>query len=168
MTEKPTPQADFISALVWLAFAALVITGAWTMDRLEAQHINPYTAPGLVPGLLGVGIAIMGALLLVRAMRAGGHRWVRSPIAAKSVDRGRLWLALVLCLVFGAVLVGRGLPFWLATMVFVAVTTFLFQWPERRSKGQLGRGALVALACGAGTAAAVTLVFQEIFLVRLP
>jgi diaminopimelate epimerase len=44
----------------------------------------------------------------------------------------------------------------------------IFQWPERRRNGTLARGALIALACGAGTAAAVTAVFQEIFLVRLP
>jgi hypothetical protein len=168
MTEKTSPQADFISALLWLAFSLALIWGSWTMDRLEGQHINPYTAPGLVPGLLGLGIAIMGVLLLLRSMRAGGHHRAVAAVAPSQINRGRLWLGLALCLGYGALLVGRGLPFWLSTAIFVTAAIVLFQWSERRSRGELGRGVAVALACGLGTAAAVTLVFQEIFLVRLP
>ena len=38
----------------------------------------------------------------------------------------------------------------------------------RRARGELGRGIAVAAACAIGTAAGVTAVFQEVFLVRLP
>jgi hypothetical protein len=59
-------------------------------------------------------------------------------------------------------------PFWLATALFVFVAIAALRWGERRARGELGRGLLVAALCAAGTAASVTLVFQELFLVRLP
>src|SRR5262245_53026791 len=113
------------------------------MDRLEAQHINPYTAPGLVPAALGAGIFVLGALLLVRAVRdrggagtAGGRASVR-----------RFLLAAALCVVYAAGLVGRGPPFWLATALFVFVAIMAFRWPELKAEGRLARGAAVAAAC---------------------
>jgi hypothetical protein len=50
--------------------------------------------------------------------------------------------------------------------VFAAIAAL--EWPERRKLGTIGRGLALATVCGAGTAAGVTLVFQELFLVRLP
>ena len=80
----------------------------------------------------------------------------------------RFLLAAVLCVAYAAGLVGRGPPFWLATAVFVFVVILAFRWAELKADGRLARGAAVAAACAIGTAAAVTLVFQELFLVRLP
>ncbi len=164
--DKPSPAADLVWSLAWIAFGAAVVYGSWTMDRLEQMNINPYTAPGLVPGLLGVGILLMGAMLLVRALRAGGFKAQRPADGASNL--GRLALATVLCLGYGAGLVGRGIPFWAATFVFVFVSITLFQWPERRARGKMRRGLAVAAACALGAALGVTLLFQELFLVRLP
>jgi hypothetical protein len=55
----------------------------------------------------------------------------------------------------------------------VAAALYLFahlpaQLPERRAKGELARGALVALAVAIGVALAETIIFQSLFLVRLP
>jgi putative tricarboxylic transport membrane protein len=164
--DRPSPAADLVWALVWIAFGAAVAYGSWAMDRLESMHINPYTVPGLVPGMLGGGIVLMGAMLLARALRAGGFNVPRRADDASAP--GRLVLATALCLAYGAGLVGRGIPFWAATFLFVFVAIALFQWPERRARGELGRGLAVAAACAVGTAAGVTLLFQELFLVRLP
>lgn len=165
--EKPSPRADLVWSLVWIAVGAAIFYGGFAMDRLERQHINPYTAPGLVPALLGAAIVLMGVILLVRAVRAGGPS-AASAAAAGHTDFPRLFLALALCLAYAAGLVGRGPPFWLATFLFVFVAIAAFQWRERRARGQIGKGILVAALCAAGTAAGVTLVFQELFLVRLP
>lgn len=170
MEEETSPAADLVWALGWIAFGGAVVYGSWTMDRLENMHINPYTAPGLVPGFLGVGIFVMGCMLLARAVRAGGLRAPQAPFGASatSSDLKRLGLATVLCLTYGAGLVGRGMPFWAATFLFVFAAITLFQWPERRARGELGRGFAVAAACALGTAAGVTLLFQKLFLVNLP
>ncbi|MFO1362311.1 MAG: tripartite tricarboxylate transporter TctB family protein [Burkholderiales bacterium] len=167
----PTPRADLFWALAWIAVGAAMFAGGFTMDRLERQHINPYTAPGLVPALLGIGIAVLGAILLVRSVRRGALAAADGGRAA--ADGGRLALALGLCLAYAGGLVGRTLfgwhvPFWLATALFVFASIVAFEWRDRRARGELGRGIAVAAACALGTAAGVTLVFQEVFLVRLP
>ena len=72
-------------------------------------------------------------------------------------------------LLYAGVLVGHGLPFWLATFVFVA--GFIF-WFDRERQAALGRTvakqAALAAVYGACTSAVVTLVFEHVFLVRLP
>jgi hypothetical protein len=164
---KPSPRADLVWALVWIAVGGAIFYGGVAMDRLERQHINPYTAPGLVPALLGVAIGLMGVILLARSLRAGGlDSGARG--ATGHTHFPRLFLALALCLAYAAGLVGRGAPFWLATFLFVLAAIVTLQWGERRARGERGRGLLVAALCAAGTAAIVTLVFQELFLVRLP
>jgi hypothetical protein len=159
-------RADLVWSLVWIVAGAAMLYGGVTMDRLERQNINPYTAPGLVPALLGLGLVLLGGALLVRSVRRGGI----APGAA-TPDRTswrRLALAAGLCIAYAGGLIGHGLPFWLATTLFVFVAIAALDWPERRARGELGRGLAVAAACAVGTAAAVTFVFQEVFLVRLP
>lgn len=167
MEQRPSAFADLLWSLVWIVLGAAIVHGAWTMDRLEKMHINPYTAPGLVPGVLGGFLAVMGGLLMLRSVRAGGLQ-LAGGLPQPQLDLKRLGTAFVLCVGYAAGLVGHGLPFWAATTLFVAGSIFIFQFPERRQNGTLVKGALIALACGAGTAAAVTAVFQELFLVRLP
>lgn len=162
MSDRPAARADTIWALIWIVFGAAVFYGSWTMDRLEALHINPYTAPGLVPGALGLGIIVLGITLLMRSGRAGGSGTEVQLITP------RLLIATALCVAYGVGLVGQGMPFWLTTTLFVFVSIAIFRWPEHKTAGTVRRGLITAFLCAAGTAAGVTLVFQEIFLVRLP
>ena len=39
-----------------VVFGAAIVYGSWTMDRLESLKIPLSTAPGVVPGVLGIGI----------------------------------------------------------------------------------------------------------------
>lgn len=170
--KKVSPQADFIAAWVWVGFGLAVLVAAWRMDRLESQGASLYTAPGLVPGILGAVLLLFGLLLALRAARAGGLRlrtirWVPDGPARAAVMRVGAFMALGLA--YAAGLVGHGgIPFWLATFVFVTVFVLAFDWARRRDAGQTARGVLFALAIGAGTAFLVSYVFQEVFLVRLP
>ena len=170
--KKVSPQADFIAAWVWVAFGLAVLIGAWRMDRLESQGATLYTAPGLVPGILGAVLLLFGLLLALRAARAGGYRlgdrrWSPSPDARAVVKRVGAFL--LLGLAYAAGLVGHGgIPFWLATFVFVTVSVIAFDWTRRRDAGQALRGLLFAAVIGAATAFLVSYVFQEVFLVRLP
>lgn len=164
-----SPRADLVSALVWIAFGAAVAVGAWRMDRLENLHINKYEIPGLVPGLLGAAIVLLGIVLALRAIGQGALRHAGAPREGRG--GGRLFMGTVLgaMLLYSLVLVGHGLPFWLATLLFVAGFIFFF---DRGRQSALGRGTgrqlLLALAYGAGTSAVVSLVFEQVFYVRLP
>jgi hypothetical protein len=75
-----------------------------------------------------------------------------------------------LCLAFGVVLVGHGLPFWLAAAIFVTAAILSLQYQQRKSTGQelTVRRFVTAAAIGLGAGITITIVFQEIFLVRLP
>jgi hypothetical protein len=121
------------------------------MDRLERHGAALYTAPGLVPGLLGLTILALGLLLALRSRKlefSSGHDWAGTA------------LVLALCLGYAVGLVGH-VPFWLATFVFVTAFIALFEYPARR------RMALAPLY-GAATSLVVTWLFESVFLVRLP
>jgi hypothetical protein len=165
--QKPSAFADLVSGACWVALATAIMVGAWRMDRLEHLQASIYSAPGLVPGLIGVALALMGLVLMLRAWRAGALAGAGRPNIAWGAQ-ARLAAAVALCFAFAVGLVGRGPPFWLAAAIFIAVTVFAFQYPERRSAGTVLRGALIAIVYGLIAGYAVHYVFQELFLVRLP
>jgi hypothetical protein len=55
--EKPSPFADLLAGTACLAVSIGIMVAAWQMDRLERLQATIYTAPGLVPGILGVALA---------------------------------------------------------------------------------------------------------------
>jgi hypothetical protein len=154
---------DRVFGLGWAALGLAIVVESWRMDRLEQQHINPWTVPGLVPGLLGAVLALFGVVLAMR----------RAPVEADraegtQAEPWRVGLALLLTLGFGGGVLGTGVPFWLAAGGFVFLAILLFEWPERSAAGTLARGAMQAAVIAAAAAGAITLVFQQVFLVRLP
>ena len=178
-------NADRIGGLVWLVFGAAVVYGSWTMDRLESLGINPVTAPGLLPGLLGLGFIVLGLVLLLR--RGEPRLMGEAPAEAGAVATGtvetgapghgaaeggedwrRLSLSWVLCVVFAGGLLGRGLPFWLLAAVFVFLHILLLEDADRAAAAPLSRRMALAGIVAVATAAAVTLIFQSLFLIRLP
>jgi hypothetical protein len=156
--------SDRAFGLGWAALGIAIVAESWRMDRLEAQHINPWTVPGLVPGLLGVVLALLGLVLALRRPRAAEGEVE----AGRAAEPWRVGLALVLTLGFGIGVLGTGVPFWLAAGGFLFVAITLFEWPERRAAGTLAGGAARAAVIAALASAAITIIFQEVFLVRLP
>ena len=173
--EAPSPRADLVAAALWITFGAAVAVGAWNMDRLERLNINPYEAPGLVPGLLGALVVLLGVALALRALRQGALQSSPPEASAATAPAGaapdlrHMATVFGLCLLYGIGLVGTGLPFWLATFAFV--TAFIGVL-DRERQALLGRRKLEqwtrAAVYGAAWSAIVTLSFQHIFLVRLP
>lgn len=160
--------------VLWTGLGLAIAIASWRMDRLEGQGVDPYSVPGLLPGMLGVLLAAFGLILALRGRRgqprpAGTDAPPEEGASAGGVaEPWRIGLALLLTLGFGLGLLGRGPPFWLAAFVFAFLAILLFELPERRRDGTVARGAArAALVAGLGSAA-VTFVFQEVFLVRLP
>jgi len=140
---------------VWALGGGVIVYASWTMDRLERHGAALYTAPGLVPGLLGLVLLVLGVVLAVRASRRG----IQAERSA-AFTWGNTPLVLVLCLGYAVGLVGR-VPFWLATFVFVSAFIAVFEYPSRRRMA-------AAPLYGIATALAVTYLFESVFLVRLP
>lgn len=165
---KPSARADLVTGGLWVVVGMAITVGSWRMDRLASQGVEWFTAPGLLPGIVGIGIVLFALLIVIRALRAGG---MAAPGGATDPSRNEIKLAaisLALCLAFAAVLVGHGLPFMAAAAIYLVTHIFVLQYPERRAKGQVARGAMVALVVGITAAVTISLVFQELFLVRLP
>lgn len=165
--EAVSPRADFWSSLFWIALGVAIVMGSLAMERLERLGATIYTAPGLVPGLLGASIAVMGLLLMLRAIRNGGLRAVRGDRLVLS-RHWRLIFSLVTSLLYALIVVKSAAPFWLVTAVYVAIFVAVFQYEERRAKGQVPRGLAVAMVHGLLSGLIIQYVFEELFFVRLP
>jgi hypothetical protein len=163
------PRADFLTGLVFALLGLAVIFASLEMPRFEERGGDAYTAPGLVPGALGAIILVLGVVLFVRAVHAGGWRLWSPEATSRSEDPGvrRLVLAVALCLIYAGGLVGT-VPFWLATFVFITAFVVLFEWPLATGRTDRLRRLVFAPLFAAVIAAAVSLLFQDVFLVRLP
>lgn len=162
--------SELRGGLAWTVLGIAVLALSLRMDRLEAQHINPYTVPGLLPGLLGIVMIVLGALLALRSWRRGG-RFVHGPQFAMGGEAARrLALVIGLIVAYTVVLLGRGLPFWAGATIYVTASILLLQAPQRAAEGRrlTARDAAVALAIGLASGGIITIVFQNAFLVRLP
>lgn len=169
--EDITPRSDFWQGVGWMVFGLVVLVLSITMDRLQSQNINPYTIPGLLPGLLGIAMMLVGGIVAVRSWRRGAFDHPREPFTAHQREvRKRVWTVVALVTVYSVVLVGHGLPFWVASAIFIAGTILILQRmsqaeEERRLTPRLW---IKALVIGVLASVITQVVFQDIFLVRLP
>jgi Tripartite tricarboxylate transporter TctB family len=152
-------SANRLYGLGWAVFGAAVLVASWRMDRLASLSINPWSAPGLMPGVLGALMIVFGAAL---ALRRGPAEESSSALAWP-----RALLAAVLCFVFAGGLLGHRLPFWLTSAAFLFVAIFAFRVMEAPEAPRT-RIALSSAATAVVAALVISFLFQDVFLVRLP
>ena len=112
--------------LVALAGAAIVLN-ARTFPEMPGQPVGP----ALFPTVIGVGLLVCAAVLMVSGLRGGGVPWVE---VDAWVRRRRMVLnfALVfLVLVFYALFVAR-LGFFLTAILFLSLLMLAFEVPRAR------------------------------------
>jgi hypothetical protein len=161
-----TARSDLKGGAAWIGFGLLVVAESLRMDRFEKMGATVYTMPGFVPGMIGSLLALLGAILMLRGWTRQNQTQSEDDNTAAPVGQlinGRALLTLALTLLYAVVLIGH-VSFWLATALFVAAFTWFFAPPEHTRLRQL----VSALIAGLLTALVVTLVFEQIFLVRLP
>ena len=165
-----SPRRDLTGGVVWTALGCVIVVLSWQMDRMTQQGATLHTAPGLWPGIVGTLLAALGGVLMLRSWQRAQHvGWnAAAPDDTDYAPRSSFALAAGMFFVYALLLVGRGLPFWLSTALFVTTFVFLFQYTLRRAAGKVTRGFAVALACGVLTSLVVTLLFEQLFYVRLP
>ena len=165
MGTYPIFRKERLLALGWIVFGAAVLVASWRMDRLANLQINPWSAPGLMPGVLGLLMVVFGAALALRARIRDASR---AEVDRTSVPR--VLLAAVLCVGYAGGLLGHGLPFWLTSAAFLFVTILAFRWLDRdaESPASLRKLALTSAAIAFGASFVIGLIFERVFLVRLP
>ncbi len=135
------------------------------MDRLHDRGINPWSAPGLTPGVVGALMIVLALVLALQSRRAAVEPADTPP------RPGSVWrtlLAIVLCVGFAGLALGHGLPFVVEGAVFIFVFTTLFSLPQWRASGHLLRGLMQTLVIAMGASLFISWLFESVFLVRLP
>lgn len=171
MKPNTLTKADLITGLVLIIFSLTIIEESWRMPRLEKLGVHPASVPGLVPGILGVILLVLGAVLTVRSFRRGGHRLGinRESVVRTLLLPGNLNLlvTLVLSVGYASVMIGN-MPYWLATGLFTFLFIAVFEWRADVDRRTRLRGLAVAAVIAVAVAGAVTWVFANLFLVTLP
>lgn len=173
---RPTriDRMDVYSGLATLVIGLFALVESVRMPRLEDLDVNPYTVPGLVPGLLGAILTVLGLVLLLRGLK-GPRATAEEPPPDGGAETGavlsgswkRVLLAVATTIGYAGFLFGQ-VPFVIATTLFVFAFTVGAEWlnPARpRSMAATAAGALVLALI---MAFAVQYVFVEMFRVRLP
>jgi len=189
------PQVDLFVGLALILVGVFVVIEAGRMPGAEHPRVRAmYEGPGFVPGLLGATLCLFGGLIIVRSIREGGLRLEGSVGRATTLlaqpEVRRLAILLLLALIYVGGLIGR-VSFPLATFPFVLAFILVYDWentPERAEQESwvvtvLRRVGIeidwsvrreqvllvgTAAVQAALTAWAITYVFEEIFLRRLP
>jgi hypothetical protein len=171
-----TRHYDRIGGLIWVVFGAAIVYGSWTMDRLPTLGIPLSTAPGVPTGLLGFGIVVLGLVMLLRRKAPELVSYVQVddpsepalPPQQDDFSWNRALFSGSLCLLYAGLLLGRGLPFWLLTGGFLFLHIVLLDETGSVPARPTWRRTLMAAVVAPIVTVAVMLVFQKIFLVRLP
>ncbi len=162
-------RADLVTGVVLLLLGIVIAYLSYVMPRLENRGVIAVTAPGLVPGILGVVLALLGGLLVVRSVPAlrdpaGWRMFLRMFVGPQA---RRAIVVIALALFYPLFLVGN-IPFGVATALFVFVFVMVFECLLTDGTPRWGRSALFATILAVTVAAAVVGVFEHGFLVRLP
>ena len=158
--EYPFRRQDIYAAIILIVLALFVIVESWRMPR-EFLGFPAYAGPGLVTGLLGLGLLGMAVTLLMRACRrpGAGVSIPRSDIRGylDNPQTRRFGLVLLLCVAY-LLSLGRGVPYYFTTGAYLFITMATFRaaswW-------------VIVLVSELATTG-LTVVFNKIFLVPLP
>jgi hypothetical protein len=153
-------RPDFYAGLILSAVSFGIIAESWRMPR-DLLGWPPYAGPGIVTGVLAVGLLAMSLTLLIRAYRRPG---VNLGVAVPEIRRyladprtRRLAVMAALSVAYVAAL-GRGIPYPITTGAYLVVTMVLF-----RAAAWWAIVLIAGLVTGG-----ITLVFNRIFLIPLP
>ncbi|WP_162164333.1 tripartite tricarboxylate transporter TctB family protein [Roseivivax isoporae] len=157
---------DLWAGLGWMTFGAAIAAHATSMPIPRHLGATTITGPGLLPFMLGTGLALLGAILVLRSVRGQAVPGPDDEADPATVSNRRSFAALVLMFGYAAAFALRQ-PFVLCTVIFIWAFVILFNWREAwgAARLRLVAGALVlALAVGFS----VEFVFENLFYVRLP
>ena len=165
-------KKDFITSIVLIAFSVSVIVMSYTMPRLERRNIDPFSAPGVVPGMIGIALLLLSRILFVRSIRRGGYRIFHKQSnpndnAHLQGAATRVVLTLFISLVYAIGFLGR-FDYSIITALYICTFICLFEFKAGVGIWAQKRMVLFAIIQAVIASGLITLVFQKLFLVDLP
>ncbi|GHV37912.1 hypothetical protein AGMMS49546_07190 [Spirochaetia bacterium] len=166
MTEKNMVRADFYTGVVLMAFGI----GALVLALRMPPMADRYSAPGLLPAILGIIVAGLSFILLIRSLIRTKGKVGISGAGFRSffTDTGtkRIFITIVLCLGY-VILLGK-VFFPVLTFLFVFAFVVCFEYDRKESSRPRIKKILIAALLAVCASAVITSLFQYLFLVRLP
>jgi hypothetical protein len=165
-------KKDFVTSIVLIVFSITIIIMSYTMPRLERRGIDPFSAPGVVPGMIGGILFCLALIMFFRSIKNGGYLLFtpEKPIPRDRPHRGaviRVLLTLALSLIYALGLLGNS-NYSMSTGTYIFFFICLFEIDSQRSFWHQRKVFLFALLQAIVVSVAITLVFQNLFLVDLP
>jgi hypothetical protein len=171
MKPENMPRADFVTSIALMVFGIWVVVHSIQMPRFENLEANPFSVPGIVPGLLGVVIFVLSLVVFLRSLKHKGYRLginatvIRNFITDASMQR--MVVTILVCSVYGLGMIGR-INYYAATFLFVLAFLLLFQYRQAQIDRAMGKLLAISVLQAVLTAGAVGAVFRYLFLVELP
>jgi putative tricarboxylic transport membrane protein len=171
MQQKNMAKADFVTSIGLSSFGLTILIMSIQMPRYESLGVNPYSVPGIVPGLLGLILLILGLVLSIRSIIRKGYQLgltidIIKQYFTEESTRNFL-LALIFSLVYGVFLLTR-IPYSLATGLYILFFILVFEYRPKENMSSQKKTILYSLVEAISVSAGVTLVFRYLFLVDLP
>jgi hypothetical protein len=171
MKPENMPRADFVTSILLMAFGIWIVVHSLQMPRFENLEANPFSVPGIVPGLLGVVIFILSLVVFLRSLKQNGHRLgINATVVGnfvKDASMQRMLITILICSVYGLGMIGS-VNYYVATFLFVLAFLLLFQYRQAQKNQAMGKLIAVSVLQALLTAGAVGAVFRYLFLVELP
>ncbi|MHB9152884.1 MAG: tripartite tricarboxylate transporter TctB family protein [Spirochaetales bacterium] len=170
MTEKSMTKADFVTSIVLLAFGITVVVMSVQMPTMADANQSKFSAPGIVPGFIGVMVTLLSFAMLIRSIKRKGMQEIVQKGAAKDLlaqeTTSRILKTLVICVVY-VLLLGK-LWFPLPTALFIFAFIVMFEYDFKSAFRPQIKKIIVAFIIAVVATTLVTVVFQYLFLVNLP
>jgi hypothetical protein len=171
MVDSRMTRKDFITSIVLIVVSITIIVISYTMPRLERRGIDPFSAPGVVPGMIGGILLCLALILFIRSVKNGGYRFFqKQDDSGTSKHQGavtRVSLTLVVCLIYSIGFLGR-LNYSVATGIFIFSFICLFEFQPGQPLRTQKKMIFMALVQAVTASLLITLVFQNLFLIDLP
>ena len=158
---------EYVNAGVWAALGAVILVASWRMDRLATMNIDPWSVPGLTPGVVGALMIVLAIALALQARRTADDPG-SDAAAPGSGATLRTLAAMTLCVLFAGITLGHGLPFLVEGALFIFAFTAVFSWRVWRDEKRITRGLAQTFAVAVLASALISWLFESVFLVRLP
>ena len=171
MKPENMPKADFVVSIVLMCFGVWIVTHSLQMPRFQEINADPFSVPGIVPGILGTIIFVLSLVVFIRSLYRKGYRLNLNRQSVVNFLRDpstrRLLLTILICIIYGLGMIGN-MNYYLATFGFVLLFLILFQYRPAEGIAAQGKILVLSLLQAVLTAGVVGVIFRYLFLVDLP
>ncbi|MDA3941145.1 MAG: tripartite tricarboxylate transporter TctB family protein [Spirochaetia bacterium] len=171
MKESNMPKADFLMSIMLFFFGIFVMILSSQMPDLADQNANPYSAPGVVPFILGIIFSFLGIVMLIRSILRKGYRikitGVQIIAWVKDLSTQRFLVTLLMSVGYALILLGR-MHYLLATGLYMFFFVFIFEFKKGEKLLNQKKTIFSALILSIITSGSIYWVFRYLFLVNLP